>query len=280
MKNVKRLVFVLVLVTILSTIIPTFTMAASSALDFAKASDGIFAVSYDDGTARKVKIGVQYESGKMAYSNYTMGDNTNFALDNGSGTYKVTLNVHVSGTSYKVVESKTVKVTMGAAASSTNSKYLKSVSEISFKSDDSVSRKAAELTKGLKSDSEKIVAIYNYLVKNFSYDYDFANKVISGQIKTHTPSPKNTLSSKKGVCYDLSSLMAAMLRSQGIPTKLVKGYSTQVNGYHAWNSVYDESTDSWYTIDITVSICLKTGTVKSLSKATQKSSNYTAKTSV
>ena len=40
----------------------------------------------------------------------------------------------------------------------------------------------------------------------------------------------------KGICFDYASLMAALLRSQGIPTKLVVGYSG--DAYHAWISVY------------------------------------------
>ena len=48
------------------------------------------------------------------------------------------------------------------------------------------------------------------------------------------------MASKKGICFDYASLMAAMLRSQGIPTKLEVGYSGQA--YHAWISVYLQET--------------------------------------
>ena len=37
---------------------------------------------------------------------------------------------------------------------------------------------------------------------------------------------------KKGICFDYAALMTAMLRSQGIPTKLVFGYTG------AWILVY------------------------------------------
>ena len=45
-----------------------------------------------------------------------------------------------------------------------------------------------------------------------------------------------TLSTGKGICFDYAALMTAMLRSQGIPTKLEIGYSGEV--YHAWISTY------------------------------------------
>ena len=48
------------------------------------------------------------------------------------------------------------------------------------------------------------------------------------------------LAEKKGICFDYAALMAAMLRSQGVPTKLVTGYTG--SSYHAWISTYSEET--------------------------------------
>lgn len=45
-----------------------------------------------------------------------------------------------------------------------------------------------------------------------------------------------SLSSGKGICFDYAALMAAMLRSQRIPTKLQVGYAGEA--YHAWISCY------------------------------------------
>ena len=60
---------------------------------------------------------------------------------------------------------------------------------------------------------------------------------------------------KDGICYDFSVVFAAMLRTQGIETKLIKGYSTKVDGYHAWNQIYDSEKEEWYTVDSTYDIC-------------------------
>jgi transglutaminase-like putative cysteine protease len=49
------------------------------------------------------------------------------------------------------------------------------------------------------------------------------------------------------MCYDFSSLFASMLRSVNIPAKLVKGYGSKVEGYHAWNEVYLDG--KWQTVD-------------------------------
>ena len=48
-----------------------------------------------------------------------------------------------------------------------------------------------------------------------------------------------------------------MLRSQNIPTKLIKGYSDLINGYHAWNEVYLADENRWIVIDSTYDSVLK-----------------------
>ena len=47
-----------------------------------------------------------------------------------------------------------------------------------------------------------------------------------------------TLATGKGICFDYAALMVGMLRSQGVPCKLVVGYAGKE--YHAWVSVWTE----------------------------------------
>lgn len=47
------------------------------------------------------------------------------------------------------------------------------------------------------------------------------------------------LEEKKGICWDYASLMASMLRSQGVPVKVVVGYTSR-GEYHAWINVWSE----------------------------------------
>ena len=42
-----------------------------------------------------------------------------------------------------------------------------------------------------------------------------------------------------------------MLRSQDIPAKLVKGYASWTDVYHAWNEVYIASEGRWVIVDTT-----------------------------
>ena len=77
-----------------------------------------------------------------------------------------------------------------------------------------------------------MAAIYNYVVSNFTYDYNKAATVQSGYL----PVVDVTLATKSGICFDYAAVMTSMLRAQGIPTKLVIGYAGNV--YHAWVSIY------------------------------------------
>ena len=158
-----------------------------------------------------------------------------------------------------------------------NARYLQAGKEITFSSGDKVSQKAAELVAGKKTTQEKAMAIYSFIVTNYSYDYDLYNKIVSGKITRYTPNPNKIIDNRVGICYDIASLYAAMCRSVGIPTKLVKGNAKIVGGYHAWNAVYDDATGKWMDMDLTVDMCYKKGASKSWRAL---GSGYTVKSAV
>ncbi|HOG01859.1 MAG: Transglutaminase-like superfamily protein [Firmicutes bacterium ADurb.Bin248] len=264
------------------------TAGRSAGIDASTASLGYIVLFHDDGSSAAMKAGLGFNGGSWSYYDYKMGMTLSLALTGGSGSYSAALFKKV-GASYVTVAQKSFTALVGDsavpagaanAAAPQYAQYLRSVSEIAFSANDSIARKAAALCKDLKGDQAKILAIYNYIAKNFKYDYDFANKVISGQITAYTPNPESILSNKKGVCYDFASLFAAMCRSQGIPCKLVKGYSTKINGYHAWNSAYDSKTEKWYTVDLTLAVCKGNKTASRFSRCFMNERYYTPHESV
>ena len=145
---------------------------------------------------------------------------------------------------------------MRVTIDSANAPYLISTSEVPFTAGDAVTTKAAELCKNAKTDEEKVVAIYNFIAGRYTYDQALADRITSGQVKSYIPSPANTLSSTKGICYDFASLFAAMCRSQNIPCALTKGYAG--SSYHAWNKV--SVGGKWYQIDLTYAVLYRTKT--------------------
>ena len=93
-------------------------------------------------------------------------------------------------------------------------------------------KKGEELAAGCDSDLDVVTNIYHYVIENITYDEEKAENVAYGYV----PDVDETLSSGKGICFDYAALMAAMLRSQRIPTKLQVGYAGEA--YHAWISCY------------------------------------------
>ncbi|MBO4890225.1 MAG: transglutaminase domain-containing protein [Lachnospiraceae bacterium] len=95
-----------------------------------------------------------------------------------------------------------------------------------------------ELAAGKGSDIEVIAAVYDYVVKNITYDHERAATVKPDYV----PNVDMVLKEKKGICFDYAALMAAMLRSQRIPTRLEFGYAG--DAYHAWITSYIED-EGW-----------------------------------
>jgi transglutaminase-like putative cysteine protease len=95
---------------------------------------------------------------------------------------------------------------------------------------------AAQLTRGVNDMLTKVAIIYDFVVGSISYDYNKAATVQSGYL----PNLDAVLASRSGICFDYASLMTGMLRSQGIPCKLVVGYAG--SAYHAWISVWSAET--------------------------------------
>ena len=102
---------------------------------------------------------------------------------------------------------------------------------------------ADEICADSDTDAEKVQAIYNWMIVNFEYDYDYQTLLQYFNVR-------RTLSTRKGVCYDFANLFAAFCRSQNIPCYAVDGISRKNNAdRHTWNRVYYAGT--WWNVDIT-----------------------------
>ena len=107
-------------------------------------------------------------------------------------------------------------------------------------------QKARELASGISSDDEITKLFYDYVVKHMTYDTQKAKTVESGYL----PNVDDSLESGSGICFDYAALLAAMLRAQGIPTRMLIGTVMPENLYHAWNSVYVDG--EWVWMDATL----------------------------
>lgn len=191
-----------------------------------------------------------------------------FAINNPIGKYPIT--IKFGGTegyqSAKLSKTLNVKISSSGACkaiyagiSSSQYKKLLNVKE-KFDADEfakylktggysklnsALKKKAASLTKDLKTNIEKANAIYEFVRSGIAYSY-YANskKGASG-----------TLSAGSGNCVDQASLVVALCRSQGIYARYshAQGCKFDSGLYtgHVWAQIYDPATQTWYVADPT-----------------------------
>ncbi|GGO00437.1 transglutaminase-like domain-containing protein [Saccharibacillus kuerlensis] len=260
----KWILKVALVMSLIVCIIPSFAASAAGAswLDTSTLQQGTVGVQYSGSTAKRHKVMIAKASTVYTYDLNASRKSETFPLQSGNGSYEVTLLENVSGTSYKKIGSTSVDF----RAQSSTKVFLGSVQNVNWKDSKKAVAMAKKLTAGKKTDRAKAEAIYKYVVTNVRYDQAKANALSGG---AYLPSADSTLVSKKGICYDYSSLMGVMLRSSGIPTKLVMGKTTYVKEYHAWNEIYLNG--KWITVDATVDAAYKKAGKKiSLAKDSKK----------
>ena len=190
---------------------------------------GFVSVSYTGGKDVRIKVQITKTGGTTyTYNLNNKGTAETFPLTEGDGKYTVKVFENTRGTKYAQAYSCSLDLKL----TSEFSPFLYSNQYVNFSDDSKVVAKAAELTKGLTTDLDKVTEIYHYVINNITYDYQLAATVASGYL----PDVDAVLESGKGICFDYAAVMSSMLRSQNIPCKLIVGYAGTV--YHAWINVY------------------------------------------
>lgn len=225
--------------------------ADASMFDLNNSSLGIVKINYQAPNNKPVKIMIQ-NGDQVAY--YSYGKVNQFPLVFGSGNYTIGIFENISGNDYQSVDmiEKNIVITNDFNSFSEKSEmvYWTQAQELA--------QTAKRLTSQSGSNQEKALLIYQYLVKIMSYDNDKAASVT----EAYDVNAQSIFEGQKGICLDFSVLYASMLRSVGVPTKVVKGYKTDIESYHAWNEVYNEMTKNWMTIDITYDLAFVQHNVK------------------
>ncbi len=236
---------------------------ADASIDASNASEGYVMVAYL-GDATKVRMLIETPAGNTY--NYLMdldGQYDVYPLSEGSGTYRIGVYENLHDDQYAMAFSQSVNVTL----KDEYSMYLYPNAYVNFDGSSTAVAEGVSLAEGADTDLDVVTNVYHYIIKNISYDYDKAKTVQSGYV----PDVDDTLATGKGICFDYASLMGAMLRSQGIPTRLEIGYAG--TEYHAWVSVYIEDVGwiddiiefdgkSWELMDPTLASYAKKKTVK------------------
>lgn len=246
-------------------------------VDASNLSEGFVMVKYTGGKNVRIKVQITKSGGTTyTYNLNNTGTYETFPLTEGDGTYSIKVYENTSGTKYSTAYSTSVTMKLRDPFLP----FLYSNQYVNFTDTSATVAKGKEITKGKTTDLAKVEAIFNWVTSNFTYDYDLAANPPTGYL----PNVDKVLASKKGICFDYSAVMAAMLRSQGIPCKLVIGYAGKI--YHAWIDVYIQGVGwvknaiyfdgkNWTLMDPTF---VSTGKgSSSIMKYVTTSSNYSAK---
>lgn len=209
-------------------------------LDDSGLSQGYVAVLAESDKRMKFQV----ISGQQTY-NYDLpsGESQVFPLNMGSGSYTFRLMEQIEGTKYACVWSADRQVTLDNEFEP----FLRPSQMVAYDEGSRCVSLVRELAASCETDTELASKVYDYLVKHIRYDKEKAATVQSGYL----PDPDETLATGKGICFDYAALAAAMLRSAGIPCKLITGY-VENDVYHAWNCFYLES-QGWVTVQIAAS---------------------------
>lgn len=201
----------------------------AAVIDISNTSQGYIGIRYL-GNNRKVKLQLTKDAETYTYNIQKKKSFSIFPLSMGNGTYTIGIFENISTNQYSQACSETIEVKL----EDENLPFLYPNEYVSYTRNSPVIRLSNQITEGSGDELEKVEKIFDYVTSTIDYDYELAENIPLEYI----PDIEQVLKEKTGICFDYASVMSAMLRIQGIPTRLVIGYAGDV--YHAWISVYVE----------------------------------------
>ena len=203
--------------------------STDAVIDYSHTEDGYIMARYTSQTDKRLKLRIIGPTTTYTY-NLPVDQWTVFPLSDGNGSYQAALYINTHDSKYAAV----MAVQFEVALHDEFAPFLRPNQYVDYTNAVNTVEKGAGLCAGLTHPLEKVAAVYDFVVGTLEYDYDRAATVKSGYL----PVLDQVLAEEKGICFDYAALMAAMLRSQEVPCKLVVGYVGDV--YHAWISVWTE----------------------------------------
>lgn len=208
-------------------------------LDLEHTSEGYIGVSGKSDT--RLKLQVFMGETEYRYDVPADGKPVIFPLQEGDGTYTFKAMENVESTKYRPLFSIDCQVELKDEFQP----FLRPSAYVDYDQDSECVKLAARLAAEEEDTLGVVGAVFEYICDNIVYDKEKAEMV---QTTTgYMPVLDDTLRTGRGICFDYASLVAGMLRSQGIPAKMVFGDVSPDDIYHAWNMFYTEET-GWVTV--------------------------------
>lgn len=127
------------------------------------------------------------------------------------------------------------------------SEYLAELNVVDY-SNPVIQEKISELFNPSQTEIEKVKTAFEFVRDEIFHSWDIQGTQV-------TCNASEVLSVGEGICYAKSNLLAALLRSEGIPTgfcyQRLMLFDTPEKGYciHALNAVFLESINKWIRLD-------------------------------
>ena len=120
------------------------------------------------------------------------------------------------------------------------------------KSNEQIDKKAHQIGAKGKDEKERAYLLYKWISENIVYDDAKAERIASNTAGVNSGSVV-AFDTRKGICFDYSSLYISMCRAIGLKVRLItgQGYSGVAWGDHAWNQVWISDEKSWINVDTT-----------------------------
>lgn len=209
-------------------------------IDASNTADGYIMVKSEP-NEHKLKLRVALGNSVYSYDLPSDGNYIAVPCQMGSGDYLVRVMEHVKDDLYAQLYAEEIAVTIRDP----ERPFLYASQYVYFDASSAVVAESNQLAAGLNDDDKIVKKLYRFVAGNTVYDYEKAATVEQGYL----PNPDATLRSGTGICFDYSALLAAMLRAQGIPTRLVIGVVMPEGITHAWNEAYIDG--EWVWMDAT-----------------------------
>ena len=228
-------------------------------LDWSMADDGYIRARW---TRRLTETVICYVTCDEGFNRWYLPFNewATIPLTYGSTTYRVSVTPIFDKTQagslteeeWEALDRDPLQALVTAHMTGTDAWHLLSSAFVDYEHAPETRAKALEITAGCKTDAEKITAVFEYVAGTIQYDFDLRDSNLASEAAGENMAIvvgqrdfdlDHILASGKALCDQYAILTAGMLRSLGLPCKVVEGSIKTPDGWqgHAWIAVRPET---------------------------------------
>lgn len=228
-------------------------------IDWSMANDGYIRAKWTRRLTETVICYVNCDGGSNGWY-LPFNEWATIPLTHGSTTYRVSVNPifdrkltsGLSAEEWEALDRDSLQALVTAHMAGTDAWLLLSSAYVDYEHAPKTCVKALEITRDCKTDAEKITAIFEFVAGTIQYDFDLCNSNLAAEeagenmvivVGQRDFNLDHILTSGKALCDQYAILAAGMLRSLGLPCKVVDGSLKISGGWqgHAWIAVRPET---------------------------------------